>query len=115
MVSNDFDFTFDIEDITDLNIDLDIPGGLILWRSGNPTSTASIIVQNATGLEFEWRYRLDDDTFILGTQATLTLSVDPVHPSYKVDYDLIGHHIITLVVWRDGVPYSKRINFEVRP
>jgi hypothetical protein len=110
ITSNRFIYTLSIADIADMDINLVYPSGLILSRSGTTTRSAAITVQNAGGHTIEWRY----DGAVIETGVTINLSVDPFSSNYKINYDLIGHHTLTVVVWDNGVPFSRRIGFEVR-
>jgi hypothetical protein len=109
-------FTVTVEQITDLSNFDPIPSNLVLSRSGAGGPTADITVVNLPpGSAIEWRR---DGIELLpphvnASRDTLTLSVNPSHPAYAIDYDRIGYHFVTVIVRINNVPYSRLIEFEV--
>jgi uncharacterized repeat protein (TIGR02543 family) len=105
----DQSFSFPVADI-EMDIGLDpISSGIVISRSGTPATNAVITVLNSAGYSIEWWY----NNSLLGTGAALTLSVDPADSAYNMAYNIIGTHLLTVIVEKAGVPYSKMIEFEV--
>jgi len=110
-------FEVEIADITDPDFGLNIESGIIISRAGtNPNSkNAEIRVNIPAGWTIEWLYNGE----ILGSGSTLTLRVsdNPLEPGYDSPYNIVGEkHLLTVViVTAEGAPYSRKIEFEVKP
>ena len=106
----EFTVEISIADIAGMDIEL-IASGLALSRTdGTP---AAITVQDADAYTVEWYYNNSP----LGTGATVTLAVsaDPEEEAaYTAPYNIIGKHRLTVIVTKDGLPFSKYIEFEVK-
>ena len=106
--------TFDITEIIDPNIALEIPPNLKISRSGvGALQTATIMVQNSASYDIEWRYA--EHTLQIGAVLTLGVTDNQADGNYFNAYNTVGIHILTVIVEIDGIPYSKLIEFEVLP
>jgi len=105
-------FTITVIEITDSGINLVMDSDLILSRSGTGgyPKTITISVQGSINdSQVEWWLN-----GVVSGSESITLSIDPVSPDYKPDYDFAGIHFITLVLEKDGTWHSKRVMIEVR-
>ena len=108
-------FTISVEDITNGNINFNTNSGIVLSRSsaGGLPKTAQITVSNANASFVEWYY--NTVRIYVGPNITLAVSNNPQEDIfYKQPYNIIGKHLLTVVVTIDGVEYSRRIEFEVK-
>ena len=107
-------FTISIEDITNGNITTVIPSGLIISRSNTGYfKTTNISISNSGISSIRWYY--DNNLINTGTSIELAVSNNPQETTaYTVPYNIIGKHLLTVVVTIGGVDYSRRIEFEVR-
>jgi uncharacterized repeat protein (TIGR02543 family) len=112
---NPLTFAISVEDITNGNTQLNINSGIVLSRSsaGGLPKTAQITVNNANASYVEWYY--DNEVIHAGSSIALSVSNNPQETTaYTAPYNIVGKHLITVVVTIGGVDYSRRIEFEVR-
>jgi len=104
------DIEISVSEIKDAGITLSLTGGrIILHRQNDPTRTVS--VTGLAGYTISWLF----NGIPLGTAPSLTLTVDQDNPGYRLAYDIIGVHFLTVrVVDAEGKASGTLIEFEVQ-
>ena len=96
-------FPFPFEPPTD---NTPIVSGITISQTGagGYPITAKMEITNSNEYDsIEWRY----GTTVLGTNWELELNAADIR------YNIVGTHIITVMVWKNGVPFSRTISFAV--
>jgi hypothetical protein len=104
--------TISVEQITDINPSITIPGGGIIYRITQSPNAITFTLSNPTDYDagsIKWTLPgVGDGQTVTGTGATFEVSAN------NPNYNSVGPHTITLVVRIEGAPYSKVIDFEIR-
>jgi len=106
-------FEFNVNEILDSNID--ISSGVVLYRSTGEGKEVTITGENISAIE--WYYSGEEISASAvsnnGRTITLVVSSDPANNAYNAPYNVIGRHLLTVVITVNNTPYSRKIEFEV--
>jgi len=96
--------TITVEAIAGSGISLSTSGPIVIFRTSG-TQTATLTIENFNEYtNVVWRYNNE----VLDAGQSLTLN------AANSKYNMIGKKFLTVELWKNGVPYSETIEFEVR-
>ena len=106
-------FEFKVNDI--LESDINISSGVILSRSTSEKKEVTITGENISAIEWYYGGEEISASAVSNNGRTITLAVsnDPFNDAYNAPYNVIGKHLLTVVITVNNSPYSRRIEFEV--
>jgi len=109
------DIQIDVDEISDGNINTDITTDVVLSRSNGAPRTITIDGENISSVEWYYAGVQITGSAISNNGRTITLQVsdNPSSAAYSAPYNIAGKQLLTVVVTVNGVPYSRRIEFEV--
>jgi len=106
-------FTFNVDDIYDSGFV--VPSGLVLYRSTGAAREITVTGENINSVEWIYGAEAITGSAVTNNGRTITLAVSANinNPAYNAPYNIAGKHLLTVIITKNNVPYSGRIEFEV--